>query len=271
VLTVYRVTDLYLRRSAGRPETVLGHVDLDAAADDVATRAQPGTLLELQAQRHRLRQDAVNGCRQPRRLEHDQADAGTACMCSQPAQSLVVTGADPSRQVHHEQVDPVFGNECGSECPALGKICRPENEQPAQVDAARHRLEWVKAAAQVEERDDTAACLGLGQAVQRQRRLAARAQAAERHADTAWQAAGAEQRVEMCETGGHDVVRQPCRAWSDRWQRGESQCACHRRLYVMRLAAAEAHRGTSPARLEARQRSGQNRVIGHPAMIEQMF
>lgn len=177
-------------------------------------------------------------------------------MCGQPAQSLLVTGAGPPRQVHHEQVDPVPGNERGSKCPALGKICRPQNEQPAQVDAACHRLEGVKAVGQVEERDDAAACLGLGQAVQRQCRLAARAQAPERDTHTARQAAGAEQRVEMREAGGHDIVRQPCRAWPDLRQCGERQCAGHRRLCAMRLATAEAHRGTSPAGLEARQRSG---------------
>ncbi len=261
MLTVRRVTDLDLRRAAGRPEAVLGHVDLHATADDVAARAQPGALLELQPESHRFRQDPVDGPRQPGRLEYDQADAGPAGVRCEPAQRFVMPGADPPRQVDHEQVYATPGNECSGERPSLGEIRRPENEQPAQIDAACHRLERVEAAAQVEEGDDAATRLRLGQAVQRERRLAARAQATKRDADTAWQTTGAEQRVEMREAGGHDVVRQCREPRPVLRQRGKRQGTGHAGLRVVRVPA-ETYHGTAPARFETCQRARQGRTCG---------
>src|SRR4051812_10976491 len=59
VLAVSEVADLDVRLSAGQAEAVLGDVDLHPAPDDVTPGPQPGTLLELEAQRHGLRKRAV--------------------------------------------------------------------------------------------------------------------------------------------------------------------------------------------------------------------
>ncbi len=177
MLTVDRIADLDLRRATGRPEAVLGDVYLHAAADDVTACAQPGALLELEPQRHCLREDSVGGRRQPGRLEHDQPDTGPARMRGEAAQRIVVPAAQPRRQVDHEQVDSPPGNQRSRQRPALGEVGRPENEQPAQIDTARRRLERVETAPQVEEGDDATARLGLGEAMQCQCRLATRTEA----------------------------------------------------------------------------------------------
>ena len=91
---------------------------------------------------------------------------------------------------------------------AARSVSRPNDQEPAQVHPARDGLERIEDAAQVKERDDPAARLGLGKAMQRERGLAAGPGAAERGTGAARQAAGTEKRVQPTETGGHDLVRE---------------------------------------------------------------
>ena len=81
-----------------------------------------------------------------------------------------MAGAQLRRKVDHQQVDLATGDEGRGQRPAFVDICRPKHEQPAQVHAAPDSLQRIEDAAQIEERDDSAAGLGLGQAVQAQAR-----------------------------------------------------------------------------------------------------
>ena len=117
-------------------------------------------------------------------------------------------GAQSFWQVDDEQVYLPPSHECRGQRPALVNVLRADDQQPAQVDASRRGLEGVEDAAQVEVGDDAAARLGLGEAVQGEGGLAARARAAKRGTHAARQATRAEQRVEPGKAGRHYLIRQ---------------------------------------------------------------
>ena len=141
-------------------------------------------------------------------LEHDHAHARSPRVGRETAQRRVIGRPQPLRQVDDQQVDLAASNERCGKRPALVRVCRAKHQQPAQIDPACDRLEGIEDAAQIEEGDDPAARLGLGETVQRERRLAARPRPTERGAHAARQPARAEQRIESRETGGDDLVRQ---------------------------------------------------------------
>ena len=171
-----------------------------------------------------------------------------------------MAGAQAFRQVDDEQVHLAAGDERSGQRPALVDILRPADEQPAQVNAARLGLQRIEDPAQVEKADDRAACLGLGQAMQRESGLAARTCASKRGAHAARQPASAEQRIQPGKAGGHDLVAVVVYAGRRRgW--GINR----------RNAEADLDRRASPTRLEPGKGRAERWFCGHQPMIEQMF
>ena len=103
----------------------------------------------------------------------------------------------PARwQVDHEQIDRPAAQECAGDRQALVEIARADDDQPVEVDPAGHGLDRIEAPGHVQPGHDRAGRLRLGGGSQGERRLAARPVATQAEAGGAWQALGAEDRVE---------------------------------------------------------------------------
>jgi hypothetical protein len=151
-------------------------------------------------------QRALEPAIEPGRLEDDESGPDPLGVGREPAHELVLAVGEATGQIDHEQVDGPTREERARQAEAFARIGRADDDQPAQVDAAAHRLEWVEGPRQVEPGDDGAVRLGLGEAAQGERRLARRDAAADRGARLARQAARAQDRVELREAGRDDIV-----------------------------------------------------------------
>lgn len=191
---------------AGWPEAVLGDRHLGALPDDVAAEADPVPTRQLEPEVAHFGQRALEPAVEPRRLEDDEPGADPVGVGREPAHELVLAAGEATGQVDHEQVDGPTREERARQAEALARVGRADDDEPAQVDAAAHRLERVEGPRQVEPGDDGAVRLGLGQAAQGERRLPRRGAAADRGARLARQAARAQDRVKLREAGRDDLV-----------------------------------------------------------------
>ena len=257
---------------------VAGDDHLRSLADDVPAEPDPRSTGELEPDAGRL----ADGSRQPptrrgaRRLEHDEADPGTARERGQPPESIgesrsrrsilraslargpARSSLQAGRQVDDQQVDRPAGQQRAGDRQALLGIGRGQDDQPLRLDPSRHGLDRIEGSRQVQPGDDRAGRLGLGREPQRQRRPPARHVAPQRQAHAPRQPAGSEDGIELGEPGRQDPVgiELPVRgaAWlrvlglldRDRCQRPDD-------------LTHEPGRGRSPARSKGRQGRAQVR------------
>jgi hypothetical protein len=186
-------------------------------------------------------------------------------MGGEPAQERRMSGRQASRQVDDEQVDRPTRQQGAREPEALDDVRRTDDDEPAKIHAAGDRLERIEATDEIQPGDDRAGRLRLGDGPQRERRLARRCVALDRHARGARQPAGGEGRVERREAGRGDVGGERReRVWrrlalrlalglEDRSQRALER---HPAAVVTR-AVAEPDRGAAPARLESSEGGGE--------------
>jgi hypothetical protein len=196
------VQDAKLGGSARRPVTVPRDAHLHPLADHVPTQPDPGPPAQLQAERGDLGQGARHRDRQPRRLEDDQLDARLAGQRRQAMQSFAqrcrrqpsppgprrqpsppgprrqpsprsASHRQVRRQIQQQQVHHPVLEEQRRHGQRLLDGIRDQDDQPAQRDAPRRRLDWIQAMGQIQVGRDAASRLGLGDSAQGQRRLAA--------------------------------------------------------------------------------------------------
>jgi hypothetical protein len=271
------VADLELHAAAGRAVAIPRHRDPGALPDDIPVEADPLAPLELEADARRLRESSVNRFAERDRLQNEQAGPDPARMGRQPAQERRTGGRQASRQVDDEQVDRSTRQQGAREPEPLDEVRGTDDDEPAQVDAASDRLERIEATDEVQPGDDGTACLRLGDHPKRERRLARRCVALDRHARGTRQPAGGENRVERRETGRRDV----CGEWRQRmWRRLALRLEDRSKrplnghpATVVTCAVAEPDRRAAPARLESRESGGEAAVGGRHdrSRLEQMF
>ncbi len=200
------VMDLQRHVPAGRPEPVLGHGHARLLADHVAPEADPRLPFELEAQAGHLGQGAVQATGQRRRLQDDEPGTDPLGMGRQPADGALLAGGETDGQVDGEEVDRSTRQQGAGQREALGRVGRADDEEPAQVDAARHGIDGVEGAGEIEPRRDGALGLGLRDASEGERRLAARQVTADGRTRLPGETAGAEGGVQIGEAGRDDVV-----------------------------------------------------------------
>ena len=140
------------------------------------------------------------------RLQADEPAARPTGVGDQPSHQRLVSGGQSRGQVDDEQVDRSTRQQGAGEREPFAGVVRTDDEEPAQVDAARDRLERVEGPAEIEIGHDRACPLCLRHAAERQRRLAARGVAAEDGARLARQAARPEECIEDGEAGRDDLI-----------------------------------------------------------------
>jgi hypothetical protein len=226
------VQDLQVDLPTRRPESVLGHDDLDALADDLAAESDPVASDQLEAYAARLDERPVEGA--PRtsvetgRFDDDEQGSGSPGERRQSADRVgSVRGRSPlsgrspvggpstlrSTQVRDKHVDGPCLEQRSGHREALVEMLGREDDEPLQVDAPGDRLDRIERPRRVEVRHDRSARLRLGTQPQRQRRLAARDVALQRRGRRPRQASRPEDRVERGEARRDDrTVERPV-AW----------------------------------------------------------
>ncbi len=113
--------------------------------------------------------------------------------------------ARTGRQVHHQQAHAATRQQRTGQAEALLRIRRTDDQQPAQVHAPADRLHRVEGAGEVQPGHDVTAGLGLRDAAQRQRGLAARRTTADDDAGLRRQPRRPEDGIQRREAGGDDA------------------------------------------------------------------
>ena len=289
------IDDAQVRPAPGRPEVVAVHDDLGLLADDVAPETEPGPTGQVEPQPDRFGERAGHALRQARRLEDDEERAGPTRERGQPMEAVgdprrpttirrapgPTLGAQVGRQIDEQQVHRPSLEERTGHGQALVQRGRGQHHQPFGLQAARHRLDRVERAREVQPRDDRAAGLGFRREPEGDGGLAAGVIAPQRDAGEARDPARPEDRVQGREPGGHDapiVERRLGRGivpLGRRRERGERPDHQGRVSVPGRgLARLEPppRSCASPATLKGRQGSAEVRGRdGHTTMIEQMF
>jgi len=220
-LATLRVQDPEGRPTPRRPIPVAGDERLRPLADDVAPEPDPRPPGKLQAKTGRLGDGGGQAAGRttidppadpPGRLEHDEErlrPPGERRQSAEPVRDpgrAVRRGEATSGQVQDEQVHRATGQQRAADGQTLVQGFRGDDHEPLWPDAAGDRLDRVEAARQIEPGHDRALGLGLRRESQDERRPAAGAVTADRHAGRARQAAGPEDRVECREPGPDDAV-----------------------------------------------------------------
>ncbi len=187
------------------------------------------------------------------RLQDDEPGVRGPRAGGSPAQESLPRRGQAGGQVDHEQVDGPPAQERAGEPQALGRVDRPEDEQPGEVDPARDGLQGVEGAPQVEVGRDRAAPLGLRHEPQGERRLPARRSPPERHAGRAHEPAS-EDRVEGGEAGRDQLGLGRGFLYREE-DRRQGALAGDRGPH--RAAVPEADRGLPPAVFETGEGGGQ--------------
>jgi len=249
-LAVVEVADLQLCAATRRAVAVLGHGHRRALPHDVPPQADPAAALQFEAQAGRLGEGAVERGRQGGGLQDEHLHADAPGVGREPPQERFVEDREARRQVQHEQVHRPPRDERAGQPQPLLRAGRAEHDEPAQVHAARRRLQRVEGTGQIQPGDDAAGRLGRRDAAQRERRLARGGVAAEGRRGPARQAARAQDGVERGEAG-RDGLAVRGRDGDDLRRREEGQGAGGRGHGVDPSSAPEPDRGAPPARLEA--------------------
>lgn len=223
-LAIVEVADLQLGLPARRSVAVLGHGHRGALPDDVPPETDPAGPPEFETQAGRFGEGAVERGRQGGRLQYEQLHADAPGMGGEAAQQRFMGRGQARRQVQDQQVHRPARDERAGEAQSLLRVGRAEHHEPAQVHAARRRLQRIEGAAEIQPGDDAAGRLGRGHAAQRERRLARRGVATERGRGSSRQAADAEDGIERREAGGHHLgVRDRAKGRVDLRRREEGQ------------------------------------------------
>ena len=161
------VPDLELYTAAGRPVPVLGNGHRCALSNHVAPNPDPAVALELEPDAGHLGERATERAREAGRLQHEETRADPPRMRRETPQEPLARGRQTRRQIDDEQVDRAPRQQGPGEAQPLNRIRRPEDDEPAQVDPARSRLERVEGVREVEPGNDRAGGLDLGNGAQR--------------------------------------------------------------------------------------------------------
>lgn len=217
-LAAVGVEDLERDSPARWASPIAGDDHLRSLAHDVPAEPEPRPAGQLQPDAGRLadggREARATG--RPRRLEHDERDPGTARERRQASEPITESRARAScsratgearRQVDDEEVDRPAGQQGAGDRQALLGIGWGHDDEPCQLDPARHGLDRVERRREVQPRDDRAGRLRLGREPERERRPPARGIAAQRDAHPARHATGPEDRIELGEARREDAVR----------------------------------------------------------------
>ena len=303
-LTTVGVQDLEGRSAARWAGPVTGDDHLRSLADHVPAEPDPRSTGQLQPDAGRLadgRREASGArartARHPSRwrLEHDEGDPGTARERRQPSEPIAESRLRPAavsasgwpasgqagRQVHHQQVHGATGEQRAGDRQALLGVGRGQDDEPLRLDPARHRLDRVERGREVQPGDDRAGRLRLGREPECERRPPARVIPAQREAHATRHATGAEDGIELAETGREDAIRiSPGQRLGQIQGHGRQgphdvaePAAPAKAADLAGGRAQDSGRGRSPARSEGRERRGQvGRGSGHRRVsIEQMF
>ena len=211
------------------------------------------------------------------RLEDDEHGTGASGERREPSQSVPHRPGGPGgvpaiREVHHEQIHGSRGEQRRGQCEGLLEVGRSEHHEPLQSHAARDGLHGIEGPGEVQPRDDRATRLRLCCRPQRDRGLARRCVAAQRHRGGAREPTVAEDGVQRGEPGRDDVAvgvrsrhaRPGAGHWRERGRLGLRQRGVIRRLERHRRPGQRAfdrkgHLSASPrscstpARLECRE------------------
>ncbi len=246
------IPDLQLDLAARRPEPVLRHRDLCTLPDHIPSDADPGPALQVEPHPRGLGKRAPQGRREIDRLERHEPRTDLPGAGRQPPEQRLSVARHLFGQVGHQHLDRASPEQRAGEPEPLGRIGRPEHQQPGQIHAAGHRLERVEGAGEAQPGGDRPPCLRLGDEPQGERGLAARQIAAERHLGFADEPTGTQDRIEGGEPGGDDAVVE--RREGVQQGRGRQR---QRREGALdgkgRSAIAEPNRRTPPPRLETRE------------------
>jgi hypothetical protein len=214
------------RSTPRRTVAVVRDERLRALPDDVAAEPDPRPASQLEPDAGRLvdrrretagRQTALAG-----RIEDQQQGLRAP---GERRESMESVG-DPGRlvgprqpaagQVEDEQVDRPTGEERARDAQALVEAGRRDDHEPLETDPARHCLDRVETARQVEPGHDRALGLGLCCDAQAEGRPTAGAGAADRDAGRPREAARPEDRIERGEASADDaVIRSGVVLWLD--------------------------------------------------------
>ena len=105
------------------------------------------------------------------------------------------------RQIQYQEIDRSILKKHRGHGQRFLERSRRDHDQPFELDAPCHGFDRVEASSQVQVRGYPARGLGLGDCPQRQSRLATRLTAVKSGGRDAWQAAQAEDCIELAEAG----------------------------------------------------------------------
>jgi hypothetical protein len=239
---------------------ISGDDHLRSLSDDVPAEPDPRPAGQLQPDAGRLADSGreTGAAGRPRRLEHDERDPGPAREGRHSSEAIGKPGGTrrSSRQVDDQEVDRPTGQQGAGDRQALNGVRRGHDDEPRQLDPARHGLDRVERRREVHPRDDRTGRLRLGREPQRERRPPARGVATQRDAHPARHAAGPEDRIELGEARREDAVRVGSRLGDGCLERhgGERPHDLADRCRSARSGHAQhARRSRSPARSKGRQ------------------
>lgn len=281
------------RPPAGWAGAIARDDHLRSLADHVPAEPDPRSTGQLQPDAGRLancRGQAtlhvrITTAHDARRLQHEEADPGTARERGEPSESIGESRSraglrpragtpQPGRQIDDQQVHRPARQERAGDRKALLGIGGSQHDQPLRPDPAGDRLDRIQRSGQVQPGHDRAGRLRLRREPQRERRPPTRCIAAQRHAHAPRHAAGTEDGIELREAGREDPIGiglPARRTWRAAGIGIARRLERHRRERTDDLTGIPG-RGRTPPRPEGRERRVQvRRRSRHTLSIEQMF
>jgi hypothetical protein len=211
-IVALRVEDPQLRPPARRAEPVARDHHLRPLSDHVPTEADPRSPCKLQSQTGRFGHGRPEPGPQAGWLEEDEEGVRPSGEGSEAMKPVADTGrtsrpTQPRRQIHDEKIDRPSGEQRGRDRQSLVEAVRSDDDQPLEPNAAADGLDRVEAAPDVHPGGDRSGRLRLRHGPQGERRLAARAGAAQGHAGGTRQPARTQDPVQRREAGRDDPSR----------------------------------------------------------------
>jgi hypothetical protein len=211
-LAALRVEDPEGRPTPRRPIAIARDQRLRSLPDDIASKTDPRAPGQFDAEPGRSGDGRGQTTAEAGRFEHDEERLRAPGERGQPAEPIgdpgwPIRGGQPTTgQIEDEQVHRAAGQQHAPDGEPLIEGLRGDDDEPLQVDAAGDGLDRVEAAREVEPGHDRTLGLGFRGEPQDERRPATRTVTTDRDTRRAWQAAGAQDRVERREPGVDDAV-----------------------------------------------------------------
>jgi hypothetical protein len=262
-LTTLRVEDPQVRLPSRRAGAVPGDDHPGPLTDHVATEPDPGATGELQADGRGL----ADGARQARVtdpgrtgrvagrwLKDDDGDArppGERREAGEPVAERCASPGSPDGKVQDDQVDRPAREELAGDLEPFPQRSRRHQQEPVELDAARHGLDRIEARGEVHPGDDRTRRLGRRGKPEGEGGPAAREIATEGGNHAAGESARAEQGIEVAEPGGEDPPQLALDGWP-----GPRPDA--------RLRLLERNRGQRTDHLAGRARSSRAPALAEP-------